>query len=178
MTRKPNFAKFMMGTVVLALLFIGTLAITRAPRTSAAKGKITANVKNKVTNARLNPNAAAPVPSPTPSWDAVFEVEGNAFDDSGTPLPDDWSTLFNNPIPVGTSGSISGAFGGSQAATFVSDPPIRTDLIYTGGGSKDFNEISDWGQVARGTGPSKDDVEHAFAATSMIRWPTMGRPTP
>jgi len=37
-------------------------------------------------------------------------------------------------------------------------------LIYTGGGSKDFNEISDWGQVARGTGPSKDDVEHAFAA--------------
>src|SRR5882724_9431849 len=123
----------MMGTVVLALLFIGTLAITRAPRTSAAKGKITANVKTNVTNARLNPNAA-PVPSPTPSWDAVFEVEGNAFDDSGTPLPDDWSTLWNNPIPVGVSGSVTGAAGSSLASVFVSDPPIRTDLIYTGGG--------------------------------------------
>ncbi len=162
MTRKPNFVKLMLGVAVLALLFIGTWATTRAPQTSAAKGKITTNFKNNITNARLN--LARAVPLPTPSWDAVFEIEGNAFDDSGTPLPDDWSTLWNNPIPVGTSGSINGVFGGSEAATFVSDPPIRTDLIYTGGGSKDFNQISDWGQVARGTGPSKDDVEHAFAA--------------
>jgi len=152
----------MLGVAVLALLFIGTMAVTRAPRTSAAKGKITTNVKNNFTNAGLN--LARAVPLPTPSWDPIFEVEGNAYDDSGPGLPEDWSDLNNNPIPVGTSGSVTGAAGSSLASVFVSDPPIRTDLIYTGGGSKDFNQISDWGQVARGTGPSKDDVEHAFAA--------------
>src|SRR5438552_9284042 len=162
-TRKPNFAKCMMGVVVLALLFIGTLAITRAPRTSAAKGKI-ASIKGNAALDRFNAGKpGSPLP-PTNSWDAVFEIEGNAVDDSGPGLPADWNDLNIDPIPLGTSGSVGGSPAGSVAWTFVSDPAIRTDLIYTGGGSRDFNAIGDWGQVARGTGPAKDDVEHAFAA--------------
>jgi hypothetical protein len=104
------------------------------------------------------------VPQGTPSWNAVFEIEGNAVDDSGAGLPEDWNSIINNPIPLGTSGSISGPAGNALVRTFVSDPAISTDLIYTGGGSKDFNDIPDWAQVAKGTGPPKDDIEHAFAA--------------
>src|SRR5262245_4264165 len=98
-----------------------------------------------------------------PSWPGVFEIEGDAVNNPAE-SGDDWNDLNVNPIPIGTSGFVTGKPANSSVWTFVSDPSIRTDLIYTGGGSKDFNEISDWGQVARGTGPDKDDVEHAFAA--------------
>jgi len=143
---------------------MGTLAITRAPKATATKGKITSNVKNTVTTPRLKSGSQDPLVVTVPAWDEVFEIEGNAVDDSGPGLPDDWNDLNPGNISVNDSTSVTGAFGNAQIATFVSDPAISTDLIYTGGGSKDFNEISDWGQVAKGTGPPKDDVEHAYAA--------------
>ena len=69
MTKKPNFAKCILGVFVLALLFIGTWATTHAPRTTAAKaGARTVHMGR----------AVSAVPLVTPSWDAVFEIEGNA----------------------------------------------------------------------------------------------------
>ncbi len=150
MTRKPNFAKLMLGVFVLVLLFIGTLAVTTAPRAGARTVHMG--------------RAGSALPLATPSWNAVFEIEGNAVDDSGAGLPDDWNDLNPGDVPTTTSTSVTGSPGNSITATFISDPAISTDLIYTGGSSKDFNDIDDWGQVAKGTGPPKDDIQHAYAA--------------
>jgi len=150
-----------MGVLVLALLFIGTFAVTRAPRTTSARA---ANSSVTATLGGAPPAIAMPVATP---WDAVFEIEGNAVDNSGFPgLPEDWNDINPGNIPTSQSTSVTGTVVNSAALirTFISDPPISTDLIYTGGGSKDFNEISDWGQIAKGTGPPKDDIQHAYAA--------------
>ena len=81
MTRKPNFAKFIFGVFVLALLFIGTWATSHAPRSTATKAKITKNVSNKITVARANGGkAGSAVPQDPPSWNAVFEIDGDAAD--------------------------------------------------------------------------------------------------
>src|SRR5882724_9706882 len=145
-----------MGVTVLALLFVGTLAVTRAPRTSAAKSNATA--------AHLTTANASAVPVATPSWDAVFQIEGDAVDPIPATLPDDWNDLNPGNIPTSTQTSVTGPAGHAVIRTFISDPAISTDLIYTGGGSKVFNDTSDWGQVAKGTGPPKDDIQHAYAA--------------
>ncbi len=165
MTRNPSFAKFFSVGIVLALLFIGAWATTHGPRT-AAKGKITSdNSKNNVTAKRLNTGKAGiAVPQPFAAFDQVFEIDGNAIDDSGPGLPEDWNTLIQVTTEPTNPKFITGPAGSATVRTYISDPPTRDDLIYTGGGSKDFNEITDWGQVARGTGPDKDDVEHAYAA--------------
>jgi len=149
-----------MGVVVLALFLIGTLAVTRAPRSRAANAKTTSNASVGNRNAA---NATA-VPMATPSWDAVFQIEGDAADSAPATLPDDWNDINPGNIPTSTQTSVTGQHGHDVIGTFISDPPIATDLIYTGGGSKDFNEITDWGQVAKGTGPPKDDIEHGYAA--------------
>jgi hypothetical protein len=180
-TKKPNFAKFILGVTALALLFIGTWATTHAPRTIAAKDNISSDISTKVshnvTTARLNAgNANSMAPVSAISWENVFEIDGDARDstcgDITNPLctdqvlPDDWNDFLPGNVDVNTTGAIqgSGPPGNALVWSFITDPPLKTDLIYTGGGSKDFNEITSWKQVARGTGPPKDDVEHAYAA--------------
>jgi hypothetical protein len=166
-SKNPNFAKCILGTVVLALLFIATIAYTHAPRSSAAALKSTNHVMNKVTTSRLTVGktrgGTLQVQDP-PAWDDVFQIDGDAADPDPANLPDDWNDLNPGNVSVLTSGSVTGPAGHAGVATFVSDPAIRTDLIYTGGGSKDFLDITSWLNVARGTGPAKDDVEHAYAA--------------
>jgi hypothetical protein len=158
MTKKPDFAKIMMGVFVLALMFIGAFAITTAPRTRAAM------VGAGTLHMGPVPNA---LPVATPSWNGIFEIEGDAVDSNGlATLPDDWNDINPGDIATTQSTSVTGSVAGAHAIvrTFISDPPISTDLIYTGGGSKDFNDINSWGQVAKGTGPPKDDIQHAYAA--------------
>ncbi|HYR58132.1 MAG TPA: hypothetical protein VEO95_05865, partial [Chthoniobacteraceae bacterium] len=82
--------------------------------------------------------------------DGIFEIDGNAFTDNTTSgLPDDWNRI--NPGP------------GSHAliSTFVTDPFGAT--IFTGGGSKDVQDISSW-QFTSGSVPDKDELTHAYAA--------------
>src|SRR5437899_5306757 len=124
-TRKPNFAKFILGGVVLALLFIGTLATVRTPRTSAAKGTITTNMLGVAVG------MPSPVPTPTPPpvpvhVGNVFQIDGNAADGTPSTGTDDWND-YDPPISTvsdASSGSVTGPFGHSVIATFVSDPSI------------------------------------------------------
>jgi hypothetical protein len=82
--------------------------------------------------------------------ETVFELDGNALN-TATPTGTDWQTL--NPPNYGANGSLARFFkadglGGS---------------IFTTGGSKDYNDISDW-KFTSGTSPDKDEIMNAYAA--------------
>jgi hypothetical protein len=78
----------------------------------------------------------------------LFELDGNALDDPAV-AGADWSTV-----------NFGG--GGALARTGVlSDPhPVS---IFTGGGSKDIHDISQW-KHKDGSVPDKDDITNAYAA--------------
>lgn len=80
----------------------------------------------------------------------VFEVDGNAHDQS--PPGDDWQLL-----------APSGSGGNALRDVFILDSVTGDDKIFTGGGSKDVRDISQWGSTT-GEPPDKNDIEHAFAA--------------
>lgn len=86
----------------------------------------------------------------------LFELDGNATANDGP--GDDWNTLF--PLPGG---------GSALRKTFVDDgtdeasnPPADT-TYFTGGGSKDINDIPSWKFNALGA-PDKDEITNAYAA--------------
>lgn len=79
-----------------------------------------------------------------------FELEGNAIDNSGAALPDDWQTLFN-----GTGSEIV------KTPIPIADPAPMS--VFTGGGSKDTRDVSLW-KHKTGTVPDKDDLTNAYAA--------------
>jgi uncharacterized repeat protein (TIGR01451 family) len=94
----------------------------------------------------------------------LFELDGNVttgvLGTSGsTTTSHDWDQVFadNTANPkTNTAGAI--------ASSFVNDPINTTnDDIFTGGGSKDPNPISQW-QFKNGKPQGKDDIENAFAA--------------
>jgi uncharacterized repeat protein (TIGR01451 family) len=77
--------------------------------------------------------------------EGVFELDGNALA-SGAP-GDDWSNLAN-----------------ADASVFITDPLSQTtDKIFTGGGSKDDLNTTQWAWTT-GSVPDKDNIEHAYAA--------------
>ncbi len=84
----------------------------------------------------------------------IFELDGNA--DDGAPAGLDWKSL----NPPGASAD--------PKATFVHDLANSTsDDIFTGGGSKDTNTISQWrwtGSVA----PDKNDLENCYAYPKLL----------
>ena len=148
MTKKPNFAKFMLGLVVLASLFIGTWATTRGPLTSAkTSAKKSATTATVVSN---HPNLAAPL-TPTAPLDNVlnsFELEGDILDSPAGP-PDDWSSV---NCGGGTADVKSGVIFDGVGTT-----------IFTGGGSKDHENLDQW-QHTGGSVPPKDEILNAYAA--------------
>jgi hypothetical protein len=80
----------------------------------------------------------------------LFELDGNAVTNNTTSgLPDDWDRI--NPGP-GFHGAVS---------SFVVDPAGAT--IFTTGGSKDVQDITQW-KYTTGSVPDKDDITDAFAA--------------
>src|SRR6476659_4494817 len=153
MTRKPNLTKFMLGVCVLALLFIGTFAFTTAPRSTAQE--------KSQPQAAAAPAAPSPTPTPGPqpqSIKNIFEAfDGDAVNDPGV-SGEDWNSInpTTNPPPGGANEDPP--FGNALIRTFVYDPDVDTDFIFTGGGTKDFNDLNAWSNVQRGTGPDKDDV--------------------
>lgn len=91
MSKSPNFAKCILGTIVLALLFIATIAYTRAPRSSAAEVKSEKLLKN-ITTSRSNAGkirAGTLQTQDPPAWTDVFQIDGDAVDPDPANLPDD-----------------------------------------------------------------------------------------
>jgi len=164
MNRRPNAPKCILGIVMVVLMVVGGLATT------------TARLSTGITKTATARSVTAPVASPQSSCGPtipqslcnVFEIEGNAADDSGFPgLPEDWNDALSSAETnaVGPQGAISGAPTTSSVAiarTFVNDQGAN-DQIFTQGGSKDFNEISDWRHTV-GSVPDKDEITHAGAA--------------
>src|SRR5438045_9677791 len=126
-TRKPNFWKCILGIAVLTLMFIGTWAATRAPKTSATKLKptndeIIATAKNRAA-IRLNALGVKNALLSVPAWDAVFEIDGNAADDVASPV-DDWNDFLPGNVSVNTT-SITKGSGPPRHAdvwTFITAP--------------------------------------------------------
>ena len=80
----------------------------------------------------------------------LFELDGNTLDVGATP-GDDWGSLF-----LGTQAGTPAAFTG-----ILADPAPLT--IYTQGGSKDINDVTEW-RYKDGSVPDKDDITNAYAA--------------
>lgn len=83
----------------------------------------------------------------------LFEVEGNAIDNPAI-AGEDWDKVF--------AGTDSAA-----VSTFIDRSTERGtgDVTYfTGGGSKDINDINQWLYTSGDTTPDKDDIQDAFAA--------------
>ncbi|MBV1787972.1 hypothetical protein KQ940_07890 [Marinobacterium sp. D7] len=77
----------------------------------------------------------------------VFELDGNAVDDISL-MGDDWNT----PPDSGSAVAFTG---------ILADPPPLS--IFTGGGSKDVNDVSEW-RYTEGSSPPKDEITNAYAA--------------
>jgi len=87
----------------------------------------------------------------------IFELDGNAIDSNGyATAPDDWDTLYNGQ---GSAAAITNEAG--TPPLVIADPAPVT--IFTQGGSKDINDISDW-RYKDGSVPDKDDITNAYAA--------------
>ena len=80
---------------------------------------------------------------------SVFELDGNVVEGGGG--GEDWTTV-----------NFGGLSGTQLAKTGVLADPAPAS-IFTGGGSKDDNDISAW-KFKTGSVPDKDDITNAFAA--------------
>ena len=83
---------------------------------------------------------------------ALFELEGNAV--AGGASGDDWTSLF----PADHAGELARVF----VADGTSNPSDAS--YFTGGGSKDTNNIGDWAWTTGDVAPDKDELADAFAA--------------
>jgi len=83
----------------------------------------------------------------------AFELDGNAV----TTVSDDWDHVFS-----GTSNAIATSFNSDD---LLNDGPSLQATIFTGGGSKDPQDISSWAwKDGAGGLPDKDNLLHSFAA--------------
>lgn len=88
---------------------------------------------------------------------STFELDRNAIDaGSAADLPDDWNTV-NLPLPNGTGGH-------SFTHTGVITDPTPEGSIFTSGGSKDNNDISQWKWKKSSNILDKDNITNAYAA--------------
>ena len=82
--------------------------------------------------------------------DMPFELDGNATDEIGPDAADDWDNL-------------SSAFATTGILADGASPPAD-QTYFTRGGSKDINDISEWGHAAKDSAPDKDELTNAYAA--------------
>lgn len=88
--------------------------------------------------------------------DGVFQIDGDVLHNP-TGSGDDWQDLFT----CTASGCVSSGLGAAVARSWVGDPAPGS--IFTGGGSKDQIDISQW-RWKDGSVPDKDDLTSGFAA--------------
>jgi uncharacterized repeat protein (TIGR01451 family) len=89
----------------------------------------------------------------------IFELDGNP-QDPPNPTGEDWHHYFNvlHPAPPFPAGN-------ATTETFVGETGNVT--IFTQGGSKDTNGVSQWRHTS-GSVPDKDDLENAYAAAYTV----------
>jgi hypothetical protein len=96
------------------------------------------------------------------SMSAQIQLDGDAKKSTGTGSGTDWDEINCANASINCTGLTAG--GGSIAKTgLVVDRPEPGFAQFTGGGSKDEQDITNW-KHRSGTPPSKDDLSHAFAA--------------
>ena len=84
----------------------------------------------------------------------VFELDGDAVD--GTGGGDDWENVYNTHTESENGGS-------AGQSLFITDGSGNDDIIFTQGGSKDINDVSEWAYTT-GSPPDKDDLLDAYVA--------------
>jgi fimbrial isopeptide formation D2 family protein len=82
--------------------------------------------------------------------ESLFELDGNATDSAATEPDDDWDSLNHALADVHIGAS--------------SESAANDTTYFTGGGSKDVNDVSQWNYTANDQTPDKDDILDAFAA--------------
>jgi hypothetical protein len=94
----------------------------------------------------------------------AFELDGNAV--NGAAPGDDWDNVCRQVL--GTNCSTTSGTTGATAVDWVAEPNLNSS-IFTGGGSKDPQDVSQWAwKDGAGGLPDKDNLLHSFAA----RYPT------
>lgn len=90
----------------------------------------------------------------------AFELDGNA---TNGPAPgDDWDNVCHQV--TGTDCSTTSNTSGATAVDWVAEPNLNA-TIFTGGGSKDPQDIDQWAwKDGAGGLPDKDNLLHSFAA--------------
>jgi hypothetical protein len=89
-----------------------------------------------------------------------FELDGNATNAAATP-GDDWDNVCHQVL--GTDCSTSANTNGATAVDWVAESNPNAS-IFTGGGSKDPNDLNQWAWKDAGGLPDKDNLLHSFAA--------------
>jgi hypothetical protein len=97
----------------------------------------------------------------------AFELEGNAVSTTGNAGTgaDDWDRVCQEIVggnSCSTTATTQTTAPKSTARTWIDGQANPT--IYTGGGSKDPNDVSAWLWKPKDTVPDKDTLRHAFAA--------------
>src|SRR5438874_4071145 len=106
----------------------------------------------------------------------AFELDGNAVSASGAggAAPDDWDRVCHEAAPAGTTCGTTNDTHGASAVAWTDDGGLSSS-IFTGGGSKDPQNISSWAWKNGGGLPDKDNLLHSFAARySLDPDPTTG----
>jgi len=95
----------------------------------------------------------------------LFELDGDASD--GVAAGDDWANVFN-----GTDSAAQKLFIGAATEANTSACPVASCLdvsYFTGGGSKDVNDIPQWLYSPGDVSPDKDSITDAYAAAYPAR---------
>jgi hypothetical protein len=93
----------------------------------------------------------------------AFELDGNATSaDAASPFgpADDWDRVCHQVSPTACPSPVTDTTG-AAAVSWVAEPTDTT--IFTGGGSKDPQDINQWA-YKDGSVPDKDNLRHGFAA--------------
>ena len=91
----------------------------------------------------------------------AFELDGNAVNNPAV-NGDDWDNVCHQV--VGSDCSTTGNTSGATAVSWTAEPNLNS-TIFTGGGSKDPQDMSNWAwKDGAGGLPDKDNLLHSFAA--------------
>ena len=93
----------------------------------------------------------------------AFELDGDATSAAGGAAPDDWDRVCFEVTGSATDCSTSDGTNGSTAEAWQAEPDLNSS-IFTGGGSKDPQNITQWAWKDDAGGlPDKDNLLDAFA---------------
>jgi hypothetical protein len=93
----------------------------------------------------------------------AFELDGNATNNPAV-AGDDWDNVCHQVLHTDCSTTNdTSALGGATAVDWVAEPNPNS-TIFTGGGSKDPQDINQWAWKDAGGLPDKDNLLHSFAA--------------